>query len=367
MILDANVLLYAVAAESLHHQRAASWLTEVLNGDERVGFPWPTIGAFLRTSTHPRLYDDPVLVRHDACAHTAALAEVTTSPATCPLGWSMADSETRLGDATYLRHLREATQRFVDVLAPVAPDTRVPTCPEWTADDLLAHLWEVQTFWNHIVTAGVRTDEEAESLTPPARPEPHEALLAATAAAGRTLADTLESLPPQTPRWTWSAEQTVGFTIRRQAHEATIHRLDAELTAAPDGSRRTPIDATLAADGVDEALRVMYGGCPPWGTITPVPDKTLRIVATDTGTMWLVSLARFTGTDPDGVAHDDPDIWVADHDPGDGTVHPTAILTGAAEDLYCRLWHRPTITEPNRTGDLALLGEFEGIVSAPLR
>lgn len=279
----------------------------------------------------------------------------------------MADSDTRLGDATYLRHLREATQRFVDVLARVSPDARVPTCPEWSADDLLAHLWEGQTFWTHIVADDVRTDEAAESFTPPARPEPREALLTAAAEAGASLADTLKTLPPQTPRWTWSAEPTVGFTMRRQAHEATIHRLDAELTAAPDGSARTPIDASLAADGVDEVLRIFYGGCPPWGTITPTPEKTLRIVATDTGTMWLVSLARFTGTDPDGVDHHEPDIWVAPHDPGDGTVHPTAILTGSAQDLYCRLWHRPTITEPHRTGDLALLGEFEGIVSAPLR
>ena len=41
---------------------------------------------------------------------------------------------------------------------------------------------------------------------------------------------------PAEPAWTWSAEQTVGFTLRRQAHEALIHRLDAEQTAG-DGHR----------------------------------------------------------------------------------------------------------------------------------
>ena len=70
---------------------------------------------------------------------------------------------------------------------------------------------------------------------------------------------------------------------------------------------------------------------------------------------------------PQLVARDEPDIWVAPHDPGDGTVHPRAILTGAAEDLYCRLWGRPPISDLRRTGDLVLVAEFEAIVSAPIR
>ena len=276
------------------------------------------------------------------------------------------NSATRLSVDAYLRHLRQASTRFVDVLEPVAADSRVPTCPAWAADDLLAHLLQVQSFWWRVVAEDIRTDEAAEALTPAARSDSRPALLHAVRDTGERLADVLESLPASTPRWTWSAEQTVGFTIRRQAHEATIHWLDAELTAAPDGSLRTPIDAALAADGIDEALRIMFGGCPPWGTITPIEGRMLRIVATDTGTTWLVSLARFTGVDPDGVAHDEPDIHVAAHDPGDGTVHPTAILTAAAEDLDCWLWHRPTITPPRRTGDLGLIAEFEGIVAAPI-
>ena len=62
MILDANVLLYAVDSESAHHDRAAHWLTDALNGDQRVGFPWQTIGAFLRIATHPRIAGRPLTV-----------------------------------------------------------------------------------------------------------------------------------------------------------------------------------------------------------------------------------------------------------------------------------------------------------------
>lgn len=60
MLVDANLLLYAVDEESKYHQAAARWLTEVLRGDRRVGLPWTTIGAFLRISTHPRIYLNPL-------------------------------------------------------------------------------------------------------------------------------------------------------------------------------------------------------------------------------------------------------------------------------------------------------------------
>ena len=60
MIVDANVLVYAVDTSSPHHARAAAWLTEALNGTIRVGLPWQTIGAFLRITTHPRLWERPL-------------------------------------------------------------------------------------------------------------------------------------------------------------------------------------------------------------------------------------------------------------------------------------------------------------------
>jgi uncharacterized protein len=60
MLVDANLLLFAVDSSSPHYEPASAWLTAVLNGDRRVGLPWQTIGAFLRISTHPRVMDDPL-------------------------------------------------------------------------------------------------------------------------------------------------------------------------------------------------------------------------------------------------------------------------------------------------------------------
>lgn len=60
MLVDANLLLYAVDAASPQNADASAWLTESLNGDRRVGLPWQTLGAFMRIVTHPRVTTRPL-------------------------------------------------------------------------------------------------------------------------------------------------------------------------------------------------------------------------------------------------------------------------------------------------------------------
>ena len=60
MLLDANLLLYAVHTRAEQHERAASWVTQQLNGPRRVGLPWQSINAFLRIATHPRAFERPL-------------------------------------------------------------------------------------------------------------------------------------------------------------------------------------------------------------------------------------------------------------------------------------------------------------------
>ncbi len=60
MIVDANVLLYAVDDQAHFHSIARSWLEEALNGVERVGFPWVSLTAFQRIITHPRVTASPL-------------------------------------------------------------------------------------------------------------------------------------------------------------------------------------------------------------------------------------------------------------------------------------------------------------------
>jgi toxin-antitoxin system PIN domain toxin len=60
MLLDANLLLYAVNTRARQHEAALSWLTDRLNGSRRIGLPWQSLAAFLRIATHPRAFARPL-------------------------------------------------------------------------------------------------------------------------------------------------------------------------------------------------------------------------------------------------------------------------------------------------------------------
>ena len=259
----------------------------------------------------------------------------------------------------FIAHLAHESARFLEVISKLPSDSPVPSCPEWSADDLLWHLGEVQWFWGTVVREDVSGDE-AEARKP-ARPRGRAGLADFFTRVSGELVATLAATPADAAAWTWSAEQTVGFIRRRQAHEALIHRVDAELTA----DDRTPLDPQLSADGVDEALRIMYAGVPDWGTFTPEPARTLRIAATDAGRSWLVTLGRFTGMDPaDGTVYDEPDIEAvpAEAAAAEAAAAAAAEVSGMAADLDCWLWHRPALGVIEHSGDRDVLRGFESAI-----
>jgi uncharacterized protein len=60
VLVDANILLYALDRRSPFHAPAKGWLETQLNGRRRVGFAWDSLVAFLRISTNPRLSERPL-------------------------------------------------------------------------------------------------------------------------------------------------------------------------------------------------------------------------------------------------------------------------------------------------------------------
>ena len=60
MLLDANLLLFAVDSTSPRHRQARDWLTAELSSGRRVGIPAVTISAFVRIATHPRVFEHPM-------------------------------------------------------------------------------------------------------------------------------------------------------------------------------------------------------------------------------------------------------------------------------------------------------------------
>jgi toxin-antitoxin system PIN domain toxin len=59
ILVDADLLIYAYNLTAPQHGAAKDWLEARLAGPVRVGLPWPSLLAFLRVVTHPRLFPRP--------------------------------------------------------------------------------------------------------------------------------------------------------------------------------------------------------------------------------------------------------------------------------------------------------------------
>lgn len=57
---DVNLLLYGLDEGSPHHDAARPWLEDLLSGTEPVGFSWSVLLAFMRLSTRPQLFTNPL-------------------------------------------------------------------------------------------------------------------------------------------------------------------------------------------------------------------------------------------------------------------------------------------------------------------
>jgi uncharacterized protein len=64
ILVDANLLIYAVDADSTHHKRARRWLEETLSADTWVGLPWIVVLAFLRITTRAGIMRKPLSPEH---------------------------------------------------------------------------------------------------------------------------------------------------------------------------------------------------------------------------------------------------------------------------------------------------------------
>jgi toxin-antitoxin system PIN domain toxin len=59
-LVDLNLLLYAIDETASHHERARLWLEGALSGTEEIGFPWAVLLGFVRISTNPAIFEEPL-------------------------------------------------------------------------------------------------------------------------------------------------------------------------------------------------------------------------------------------------------------------------------------------------------------------
>jgi uncharacterized protein (TIGR03083 family) len=220
--------------------------------------------------------------------------------------------------ADHVEALTTEGRRFADAAERAPLDAPVPTCPEWAVRDLVRHLGGVHR-WATGYVAGRVTEPRDVGLDEVVGTWPDDGELVGWFRAGHeVLVDALAAADPDLACWTFlRAPSPLAMWARRQCHETTVHRVDAEAAVG----RLTPVDPRLAADGVDELLScfVTRRG----GRLRADPPRSLRVTSTDAPGDWLVQIG------PDGVA-----TTVGGDEAADGTVR------GPAEALYLALWRR---------------------------
>ncbi len=219
----------------------------------------------------------------------------------------------------------------------VLPSDAVPTCPGWTVRDLVAHVGGVHR-WATTVVADAQLTGDGDLADPPEDPD---RLLPWFEEGSTTLIRTLADAPDDLRAFVFlkKAPPAKLFWTRREAHETTIHRIDAlaaRLGRMPS-TAEADIPKALALDGLDELLT---GFVPRRSSRlrTDEPFDTV-VAATDASAAWTVSVSA------------DPPVVTEGASAG-----AQSRVTGTAAALYLGLWNRgDDIAE---TGTVDLLGHW---------
>jgi uncharacterized protein (TIGR03083 family) len=232
--------------------------------------------------------------------------------------------------AEFVAILDQEGRRLAAAAEQAGTGAKVPTCPEWQVADLVRHTGTVHRWAAAFVAEGHLSYHPDGGL-----PDLDGADLLAWFREGHgQLVETLRSAPSDVQCWHFlPAPSPLAFWARRQAHETTVHRFDAE---SARGGAPSAIAGDFAVDGIDELLLGFHAR--EKSKVRTREPRVLRVRATDTdGAVWTVRLSQEPPAAERGDAGD-ADCEVA----------------GPAAQLYLSLWNR--LPFPAVTGDASVAG-----------
>jgi uncharacterized protein (TIGR03083 family) len=203
-------------------------------------------------------------------------------------------------------------ERFERLLACADLTKNVTTCPGWDLAALVNHVGGVYR------SAAIAVNEKKHSEAPTG-PADHAATARWFTDSAEGLLDAFSRHSYQEECWTMAPPETVGFWIRRMAHETAMHLWDAESSHGATGH----IEPTLAADGIDEVVTMFFPRQVRLSRIRPL-DAAVRLEIDGQETADLVLAGDGTR------AHR-------------GTIDAT--VRGAAENILLALWKRKPLAE----------------------
>jgi len=228
---------------------------------------------------------------------------------------------TRLSIDEHLTALRGAGETLRAAAAGAGLAAKVPTCPAWSVTDLVTHQGMVHRW----AAANLRGDKDHATDDSEAAAAAAPDLLAWFSEGLDALIDTITATADDVQALVFlkDAPPPRRFWARRQAHETTMHAVDAasaRLGRWPTAAEVT-IETSVAVDGIDELLMgfITRGK----GKLHTEQPTTLLVRAEDTGDEWTVQLS------------DGPMVTA----PG-ATGDADAVFSGTAAQLYLGLWNR---------------------------
>lgn len=240
----------------------------------------------------------------------------------------------------HLAVLRAASAQLVRDLHDVAETTSVPTCSAWDARALLAHIVMVHDW----ATSHIQGDGGASGRSQTQLRASDDDLFPLFEAGTERLVSALREARDDldTKVFLRNAPRPRAFWARRQAHETTVHAVDALATRLGrlPRSTETGISTEVALDGIDELLMgFIPRGRSHWNNVEPF---TLAVHPTDSNRGWLLRI------DSEHIRATE------DADPS-----PDVVFTGTAVALYLGLWNRGD--EITQSGPLSVLETWRAV------
>ncbi len=188
-----------------------------------------------------------------------------------------------LKSSTYLEEVRRGSQFIYEATSSNLPESmgaKIQACPDWTMAQLCGHQGNVYRY------AAAHLIQKAKDPIPrdiiPEPPDGGEELLAWYKESEGQILEALENADPAEEIWSWTAEKTAGFWLRRMVHETLIHAWDAGQAQKQEfEGTEYEFDSTLGADGTDEYLSTLLPVRFSFMKEHPAPSGTLHLHRTD--------------------------------------------------------------------------------------
>jgi uncharacterized protein (TIGR03083 family) len=224
--------------------------------------------------------------------------------------------------------LIEETAAFGELIRGADPATAVPTCPEWTLQQLFRHVGRGNRWAAQIVADRCDTALDPRDVRDGKPPDDKDAAIDWLNAGAALILDSVDDVGADTEVWTFIGPRPAQWWIRRRVHEATVHKVDAAIALGID----VDLAPEVAADGISEWLeRVAVEASAESSPLDA--GRTLHLHATDDA-LGAAGEWTITGTG-DGI------VWSHEHGKGD------VALRGGAKDLLLAVVRRQDAAEGN--------------------